>query len=40
MMLSFLQGAWPSGIEARCVINSVVADFEDGLGPADPEGKY
>jgi len=33
--LAFPPGVWPDGIEARCVNNGVVADFEADLSPAD-----
>lgn len=33
--VAFPPGVWPKGIEARCVTNSIVADLEKGLSPAD-----
>lgn len=32
---AFPPGVWPTGIEARCVTNDIVADFDNGLSPAD-----
>lgn len=33
--VAFPPGIWPQGIEARCITNAVVADYEAELGPPD-----